>query len=33
MILDKYGNSGGYKNGHSFLATAQKRRFDHTDIG
>jgi hypothetical protein len=33
MILDKYGNSGGYKSGHSFLATAQKRRFNHSDIG
>jgi hypothetical protein len=33
IILGKYSNSGGYKSGHSFLATAQKRRFNHSDIG
>lgn len=30
-FLDKYGNSGGYKSGPSFLATAQKRRFNNSD--
>ena len=30
-FLDKYGNSRGYKSGHSFLSTAQKRVFNHSD--